>query len=354
MAAPEQKTFRIVVLFLLIGLGVGALFSSVYVVDERQVALVLEFGKVKATRAEAGLYFKVPFIQNVIYFDRRLLSWDGEPSPYIDSDKKDIVINSWARWRIVDARKFYEALRSPDKGHQVIDARIDSSLKNVVSKVSLMEAVRNEQRTFKYAERQEIKTSDDKSAVADKDLSALLAKPISLGRQKLVGNVLEKVLVVCSDRGTAEDSVKDCVPLEQKFGITVADMQIKDVNFFAEIIRVVYKRMREERLAIAKAVEAIGSAREQEIIGEMQRELARIDSEAYKTAQEIRGQADGDAVRIYAEAYDRDAVSREFYAFVRSLDAYKKTLGGKTRLVLSTDGDLFKYLQNFELNPSAQ
>lgn len=317
MANPA-KTARNVTVIILVLAAFISLYSSVYVVDERQHALVLEFGKVVETRKEAGLYFKAPFIQNVVYIDKRLRKWDGEPSDLLTEDKENIEINTWARWRVTNPQNFYEALRTETAGQGLLDGLVDSNVKNVIASNTLMEVLRNSDRKFTYI---------------SKELeSAELAKKITVTRGRK--QVAEAIF-----SGASKDT-------ETTYGFELVGLEIKHINYVRAVIPKIFDRMKAERIRIANRYESEGQEQSEKILGDMQKELQQIESEGYREATQIRGKADAEAVRIYAEAYDQDA---EFYSFQKALGSYAKTLNSKTRLVIDTESDLFQYLQSYKI-----
>lgn len=292
-------------------------WSSMYVVDVRETALVIQFGKVIDTRIEPGLYFKIPFIQQVTRIDRRLREWDGEPSDLLTVDKENIGINTWARWRVTDPLKYYEALRTESQGQGVLDGQIDSSVKNVISKQPLTELLRDTQRRLKYT------AGELEEAEAAKGIQ------IAMGRSKIVAEILSE-----ARRGTNE-----------RYGFEIEGMGIKHFNYVAAVIPKIYERMASERIRIANRYESEGKEQAATILGEMTAELERIESEGYRQSTRIRGETDAEVIGIYAESYGQDP---DFYSFSRTLELYPKTLGKETRLVLSPDeSDLFNYLKTY-------
>ena len=292
-------------------------FSSMYVVNEPDYGIVLQFGRVVTTHTEPGLYFKTPFVQSVIFFDKRRLEWDGESSDLLTVDKENIEVNTWARWRISDARKFYEALRTEAHGQGVLDAIITSSVKNVIAIQPIMEVLRNTQRRLKYSARELEETEASKNV------------QIKVGRESIVLDILAQ-------------ASRD---VEEQYGFIIDGVGIKHFNYVKNVIPKIYERMRSERIRIANRYESEGREAAAKILGEMKKDIESIESEGYKESTRIRGEADAGAIRIYAEAYGRDP---DFYSFSRTLKAYPKILGAETRLVLGTDGsDLFRYLKTY-------
>lgn len=297
---------------------VGAFaYTSLYVVDLANYAIITQFGKVVATRIEPGLYFKIPAIQDVIFYDKRLREWDGESSDLLTVDKENIEINTWARWRVINPQLFYEALRTENGGQGVLDGRIDSSVKNVISAQPLMEVLRNSRRTLRYTSK-ELQDSEASRGVK-----------IAEGREKIVGEILS-----IAGRKTKE-----------QYGFQIDGLGVKHFNYVKAVIPKIYDRMASERDRIANRYESEGREREARIVGGVAKDLERIASEGYRDSMRIRGEAEAAAIKIYADAYNRDP---EFYSFNRSLSLLPNTVGKGTRLVLSAgDNALFKYLGSF-------
>jgi len=300
----------VVILLLIIVLS-----SSFYTIDETQQVIITQFGKpVGEPIKEAGLHFKLPFVQDVNYFEKRLLEWDGNPTEISAKDKKFILVDTYARWRIVDPLKFFKSVNNENGAQTRLDNIIDAETRNMITSNILIEVVRNSNRKMEVAE-------------AELELSSREAiDSIRVGREKLAQAIFE----------TAKTKVKE-------YGIELADVQIKRINYIEEVRKKVFERMIAERLRIAEKYRSEGAGKKAEIEGEMEKELQKITSEAYRTAQEIKGQADAEAVKIYAAAYERDP---EFYSFLKTLESYPKTIDNKTWLILSTNSDYLKYLKD--------
>jgi membrane protease subunit HflC len=276
-------------------------FSSLYVVDVTEHALVLQFGKVVSTRTEPGLYMKTPFLQSVTYIDKRLREWDGEPSTLLTNEKQKIEVNTFARWHVSDPKQFYLRLTSEAQGQSVLDGQIESSVKNIATTYSFMEILRSNPRELKYT------TDDLAKAEAERNIH------IKTGRNAIVAEILARV---------KND-------IEKEYGITVDGLGIKQLNYVREVVPKIHERMRAERDRIANLYESEG------------REL---EAKGKKKATILRGKADAEALRIYAEAYGEDP---EFYAFLRSLETLKLSMDDRVRLVLGTSGPLFRYFKEY-------
>jgi membrane protease subunit HflC len=288
--------------------------SAMYTVAENEQVVITQFGRIVSKAVtEPGLHWKTPFTQDIHSFDKRWLEWDGSPNEIPTRDKKYIWIDVFARWRISDPVKFYQTLHDEPGAHSRLDDIIDGEVRNVIANHDLIDIVRSSDRAFEHGEE-----VDD----GQTDWSAF--KP-SVGREVIAKLVLEKSSVVMPD-----------------YGVELADVKIKRINYVDSVQQKVFERMISERKRIADRYRSEGQGKRAEIEGKVERELLRIRSEAYKTAEEIRGKADAQAAHIYAEAYNRDA---ELYTFLKTLETYKTVMNESTDIILSTDAPLLKYLR---------
>lgn len=305
--------------FILLSTGI------VYTVDETQQVVVTQFGElIGEPITEAGLYFKLPW-QKVNYFDRRILQWDGDANQIPTRDKRFIWVDTTARWRIADPLKFMQSVRSENSAQSRLDDIIDASTRDVISSHRLIEAIRSSNRIFKYLE--ESKTQDNNDLVQSE------IEEIQIGREELARKILLRAA--------------ETMP---SYGIELVDVRIKRINYVEEVKRKVYERMISERKRAAEQFRSEGQGKKAEIEGQMTKELKEIQAEAYKQAQVIKGKADAQAIKIYADAYNKDP---EFYSFLKTLETYKKTMGKDTNLILSTDNQFFEQL-NGELSVSKE
>lgn len=311
-----MKKAGIIIIIIVVAVVIICLKASLYVVDVRRQAVITQFGKPVKTVTDPGLCVRTPFIQEVKYFDKRLLEWSGEPSDILTRDKENIGVGTWARWKIAESLKFYTSLGTEERGMRLLDEVIESAVKNVVSAYTLKEVLRNTNRKLEYTTK-ELEEAEDIKKVQ-----------ITMGRDK----ISEEIKKMASRA------------LEGRYGIDLVDVRIKYINYVEAVIPKIYDRMRSERIRIANKYESEGRKEEAEILGSMKRELERIESEGYRTAEEIKGQADAEAVKIYAEAYEK---APEFYSFTKTLQTYESTFDKQTHLILTTEGDYFRYLKSF-------
>ncbi|MEE9294695.1 MAG: protease modulator HflC [Phycisphaerae bacterium] len=290
--------------------------ASAFTVKEGEQVIVTQFGDPKRALTESGLHFRTPFIQEVHRLEKRLLPWDGDAENMPTKDKKRVFIDVWARWRIVDPMQFYMAVGTAPKGQAVLDDLVDSAVRDVVASYNLIDAVRSSNTPLVY-----------ESAEFQADQKGRQER-ISVGRQKME----QEILAVVHD-------------LRDTYGMEVAEVRIKRVNYIESVRNEVYERMKSERMRIASLFESEAEEQRNRIIGNTRKELDEIEGDMEKRSAEIRGEADAVVIKIYADAIGQDL---EFYAFLRRLEAYKRTLRPGTRLVLSTDNEFLKLLRGYE------
>lgn len=313
-------TFALLIVLMVALLAVSGAF---YVLDAAHQGVILQFGRpVGKPVTEAGLHFKIPFIQEVRRFDKRLLIWDGDPNQIPTAGREFIWVDSTARWRIVDPLKFLESVATEAGAQSRLDDIIDSVVRDLVSANPLVELVRSS--TWKTPK-------GDVLEEASKEVVEELKKEIVMGREELTRAVLAEV--------------RKTTP---QYGIEVVDVRIKRLNYVESVRKKVYARMISERKRIAARFRSEGEGRSAEILGNMEKELREIRSTAYRKVQEIRGKGDATATKIYGDAYGKD---KEFYAFSRTLENLKEGKNKNAVLVLTTDSDYYRYLK--EANPSA-
>jgi membrane protease subunit HflC len=295
-------------------------FKSAFVVDQAEQGIIVQFGEpIGDVVDEAGLHWRIPFIQEVRRFDKRLLAWDGDVSQIPTLGREFIVVDTTARWRIADPLQFLRAVRDEAGARTRLDDILDSVVRDIVSGTELEEIVRSADWVV------------DLTNLADEEAATLaeadLERPVK-GRGQL-----ERDMLAAAAR------------LMPGLGIELVDVRIKRINYIDSVREQVESRMIAERQSIAARFRSEGEGRSQEILGEMERELRRISSEAERLAQEIIGRADAEATRIYGAAY---GVDPEFYAFFRTLESYAR-LGENTTLMIDADSEFFRYLRSTTL-----
>jgi len=286
----------------------------VYTVSEVEQVIITQFGEpVGDPIVTPGLKLKVPVIQKLHRFDKRFLEWQGDVEELPTKDKVFVLVDTYARWRIADPLLFFQRVRNERGAQSRLDDILDGETRNAIARHNLLEVIRTSNRTAVQAE--------------GADLMAEL-DDIDEGRSAIRLQILE----------AAKKRTLD-------LGIEILDVQFKRINYGDQVLRDVYNRMISERVRISDRYRSEGQGQRAEILGNMQRELDRITSEAYRKSQEIRGRADASATEIFARAYDRSADSRRFYEFLKTMETFESTVDDSTWLLLSTEGDFFKYLE---------
>jgi modulator of FtsH protease HflC len=302
-------------------LGVAILVvlgGSFYTLEEGQQAVIVQFGRpVGAPVTEAGLHLKLPFVQDVRRFEKRLLIWDGDPNQIPTKGREFIWVDTTARWRIADAKRFLENVATEGGARSRLDDIIDSVVRDQVSASELVELVRSASWEIPEGE-----VLEEVPAEVREELK----KEVTRGREELTRTILAEARKV--------------IP---QYGIELVDVRIKRLNYVESVREKVYARMISERKRIAARFRSEGEGRSAEILGTMDKELRQIRSAAYRRAQEIRGKADAEATQIYGKAYNRNP---EFYAFSRTLEAYKDGQNKNSVLILTTDSDYYRYLKD--------
>jgi len=306
----------ITVILAILGLGLS---QSLYTLDETKQAMITQFGEIKGDPiTDSGLHFKIPFIQKVSKLDKRILSWDGESSELPTKDKLFIRIDTFARWQIKDPKQFFLRLRNERTAQSRLDDLLDSAAREAVANHVLLEIVRSQNREPQV---------DEQIEQIDTDVIGKL-QTIEVGREKIEDMI-----------------VKGAQPTLNDLGIELLDVQIKRLNYNDNVQRQIFERMISEREQIAARFRSEGEGEAARILGQRDRELRTIESEAYKTVQEIQGKADAEAIAIYAAAYGKDDASRSYYEFLKTLETFEETMDSETMILLSTDSDMFKYLK---------
>ncbi len=268
------------------------LSSSLYTVDQRQSALVLQLGEIVSVKTAPGLYWKIPLIQNVRYFDNRILTFESpEPERYITSEKKNVLVDSFVKWRIVDPRQYYISTGGDEARAQLrLSQTINSSLRDEFGNRTVHDVISGQ-------------------------------------RDMIMALMREK-----SDLDA------------RKIGVQVVDVRLKRVDLPQQVSESVYRRMEAERKRVANELRSTGAAESEQIRADADRQREVIIANAYRDAQKIKGEGDAEATSIYAQAFSKNA---EFYAFYKSLEAYRKSFEGRnSTLVISPDSEFFKYFNN--------
>ena len=293
------------------------LAGTFYSLEEGQQAVIVQFGRpVGRPVTEAGLHGKLPFVQDVRRFEKRLLIWDGDPNQIPTKGREFIWVDTTARWRIADAKKFLESVATEAGARSRLDDIIDSVVRDQVSASELVELVRSASWEVPPGE-----VLEEVPAEVREELK----KQVTRGREEITRVILTEA--------------RKIIP---QYGIELVDVRIKRLDYVESVREKVYARMISERKRIAARFRSEGEGRSAEILGTMDKELRQIRSTAYRKVQEVRGKADAEATRVYGSAYSRDP---EFYAFSRTLEAYKEGQNKNSTLILTTESDYYKYLK---------
>jgi membrane protease subunit HflC len=299
----------------LILIVIGLIFTAVngfYILEEGRQAIITQFGRpVGQPITEAGLHFKLPFVQEVTYFEKKILIWDGDPNQIPTNDKTFVYLDVTARWRIADALVFLQAVNNEARAQTILDDIIDGTVRDLVNKNDLVEIIR----------------SSDFSPETMTN-SAVELERLQYGRDKISSMIHEAASKITP-----------------KYGIELVDVMFKRVNYIESVRLKVYDRMISERKRIAAEKRSLGEGQKAEIMGKVKREFQVVMSSANREAQEIKGKADAEAANIYAQAYSQDP---EFYAFSKSLESYKMAMGKNTHLIISSDSEFYKYLDKLK------
>lgn len=316
-----MRNMSIAILLVLLILGGIVASGALYTVDETERVIITQFGKpVGEIINEAGLKVKVPFIQTVNRFEKRILVWDGSANDMPTKDKLYITVDTFGRWRIKDPLQYFLRLRDERSAQSRLEDILGSETRNAVARHELIEIIR---------------TSKDRSPeadpmLADIDISTLLS--ITKGRKRIEADIFDAA------SGKLEE-----------FGIELLDIRFKRINYNESVRQKIYARMISERDQIAERFRSEGAGEAARINGNKERELQKIVSEAYRTIQTIQGDADAEATDIYARSYDQTPAAADLYKFIKTLETYRSVIDSDTTLILSTDSDLMSLLKS--MNP---
>ncbi len=333
MNKKQQNKIVAVVSIIIVALILISVAGPFYILNEGDQAVIVRFGAIVDVQTEAGLHLKGPVIDNVVVFPKRIISWDGDPRSMLTAEKQSIWVDTTARWRIEDARKFYTSIIDISAADSRIKDVIESAVRTIIADNSLSVAVRN---TNAINEIKAIDlgsastTTQSSSSEVDKELLTLI-------------NSSEKYQDLKPGEGRRALSqlmLQAARPALDQLGIEVVDIIIRQIRYTDEVTDSVYNRMISERNRIAQAYRSFGEGKKNDLEGQTENKLKTIMSEAYRTAETVKGKADAEAARIYSQAYQQDS---EFFKFWRAMESYRKTMSAFNK-TMSTDMDYFKYL----------
>lgn len=305
-----------------------SVYNALYTVSEVQQIIITQFGKpIGKPIVNAGLKIKVPYIQEINTIDKRVLEWDGRPSDMPTKDKLYISVDLFARWRIIDPLQYFLRLKDERSAQSRLDDILGSETRNAVAKHELIEIIRTNKN------RKPLR--DPLLSEAERELKIGALVPIQKGRQFVEQEIFS----------AASEKIKI-------FGIELLDIRFKRINYNESVRPKIYERMISERRQIAERFLSEGNGEAARIRGDRVRDLDKIQSEAYREVEEIRGQADAKAAEIYSSAYNKNPETRQFYKFTRTMQSYSTVISENTTLVLSTNSDLFQFLNGIDRNPN--
>jgi membrane protease subunit HflC len=314
------KAVAMVLAVLAILIGLAVLSGCFYTVGMTEAVIVTQFGRpVGEPIQEPGLHFKVPFVQTVNRIEKRVLEWDGRPTEMPTKDKTYIEVDAFGRWRIGDAGKYFVSLRDERSAQSRLDDILGSEIRAAVARHELVEIVRSDKARVLPQEAQ-LKVGTTSAASLPK---------IQRGRQEIENDILQA-----------------SAPKLIALGIELLDVRFKRLNYNSEVLQRIYARMTSERQQIAQRFRSEGEGEAARILGRKERDLREVESNAYRQVLQLQGEADAEASRIYAEAFDKSPQAAGFYAFQKTMETYRKVFGAGTTMVLSTDSEFFRLLKD--------
>jgi len=319
MKAQIAGAVGILLLLAIVIVGSGAFYS----VAETEQIIITQFGKpIGDPITEAGLHFKIPFVQEVNRIDKRILEWDGKRTEMPTKDKLYISVDTFGRWRITKPLEYFRRLRDERSAQSRLEDILGSETRNAIAKHDLIEVIR---------------TTKGRQPTRDDSI-----EEIGEGSDKIgVLHAIEK------GRQMIEKEIQSAARVKlAEFGIDLLDVRFKRINYNQSVVVKIYDRMISERQQIAARFRSEGEGEAAKKMGDKERDLNEIESESYKTVQEIKGTADAKATEIYASAYDQTPAARELYEFLKTMETYKSVIGDDSTLVLSTDSELFRFLKS--------
>ena len=312
-----RKSLTFTLFFIFLAVLAVLLGNPFYIVKEGTQAVITRFGEpVSGAITRTGLHVKLPFVEDINRFERRLLEWDGDPNQIPTKDKRFIWIDTTARWRIADPLKFLQTVGNEIGAQARLDDILDSATRDVITEQPLIEIIRSSNRELEQHLTEE-----------GKEVSRLIKlQEIQHGRNALTREILARS--------------QELTPI---YGVELVDLRLKRVIYIDDVLEKIYDRMISERKRAAEQFRSEGQGRRAEVEGRTERDLNAIQSEAYRKAQEVKGKADAESTQIYAQAHNQDP---EFYRFLKTLNTYESTVDKQTTLVLTTDSDYFKFLKD--------
>jgi membrane protease subunit HflC len=322
-----MKKLATVLIVLGVLLVIFLILGPFYTVDEGYQAVVTRFGKIVTTTTEAGLKIKMPMVDTVVKYPKKILSWDGEPQRVPTKENQFIWVDATARWKIEDPAKFYESVTTIEQGLSRLDDVIDSAIRTVIADNNLREAVRSSNVINEIVRidttLEQVGELASKDSLSKLNFAVVKYESLQKGRKTL-----------------SDEMFNAAQKMMPEFGVELIDVIIRQIRYSDDLTDSVYQRMIKERNQIAEGYRSLGEAEKANLLGKLENEQRTILSDAYRRSEEIKGKADAEAASIYSAAYQQDA---EFFEFWRSIESYRKTLP-TFKKTLTTDLEYFKYL----------
>ena len=323
-----MKKLILIVAIVIVGFLLFLALGPFYTIKEGEQAVVVRFGRIVQIQTEAGLKIKVPTVDKVNKYPKKILSWDGEPQRLPTAENQFIWVDTTARWMIDDPQKFYESVGTITQAQSRMDDVIDSEVRKIISRNSLREAVRNSNVI------NEIERRDVYLAPSTEEGTEEVAVSVAVFSEMVFEDIVKGRSVI------SEEIFTEAQKTTPQYGIKLVDLIIRQIKYSTDLTESVYRRMIKERNQFAQAFRSDGEGRKASWVGQMERELLDIESNAYREAEQIKGEADAKAAAIYAQAYRKNP---EFYTFWKSIESYRKLLPEFDK-TLTTDPDYFDYL----------
>jgi membrane protease subunit HflC len=339
---PANNSVRGPAAVVLGGLLLAVVYGSMFTVNQRQLGVVLEFGKLVRSIDEPGLYFKIPLIQEVRRLPRTRQFWASGSRDVLEAlptkDGKKVEVSVWAIWRITDPEKFVKSMRTVENAEQQVLQRVRAGVRDVITTYELSEVVRSTDRelTYSFGLSDIPATTTDPAAVPDELVSVVEQVKIRTGREKILEEIRQRIVAQLSvgDGAQAEDSIDR--------GIELVDVGVSNIGFAPSVRLAAFARLQAFMEAIAARYENEGLQRKQEIINETNAEVEKILGEGEEQSKRLRGEVEAEIIERYATAIK---ATGDFYNFQRTLEVYEAALGPDTRLILTTDSELFRMLK---------
>jgi len=341
MTAKKSDSTKVSLIALAVLVVLFFASGPIYILSEGEQSIVARFGRIVKTEYNAGLKFKVPIIDKVTKYPKKIMAWDGESQRIPTREKLFVWVDATARWKIVDPAKFYASVTTITAAQGRLNEIIESSLRTVISQNFLREVVRNSNVINEIARESELMVEGESIEEAmGGDLDNGVQKKVMKDPSGQTQTVVIYDTIEVGRNALSEEMLVAASQLTPEFGVELIDIILRQIKYSDDLTESVYSRMIKDRNQIAQAYRSYGEGKKLEWLGKLTNERMSIISEANKKANEIKGQADAEATAIYAEAYSKDS---EFFEFWRLMESYKQTVPSFNK-ILSTGIEYFKYL----------